>query len=122
MGLFHFLKKIWTKSLFLSYWYIRRHFYMAKRKKRREYPNGGDEMFFYHKATRHPAKQLAHTSKTWTNRRYTHSPNNLSNYKLDESLSTDDNPVYYHKSTFVDTIYKRGRPYDMSQYRKKKKR
>ena len=95
---------------------------MKRRKRRRDYPNGGDNMFFYHKSTGHPAKQLAHTLKTWTNRRYTHSPNNLKNYILDESLSTTEDPVYYHKTIFVDTIYKRGRPYDMSQYKKKKKR
>ena len=93
-----------------------------KRKRIREYPNGGDGMFFFHKSTGHPAKQLAHTKKTWTNRRYTHSPNNLNNYRLDEELSTPGEEIYYHKSLFKDTIYKRGRPYDMSQYKKKKKK
>ena len=101
---------------------------MTKRKKRNRrkkydnYPNGGDGMFFFHKSTGHPAKQLAHSGKTWTNRRYTHSPNNLSNYHLDEELSEKDNVIYYHKSIFIDSIYKRGRPYDMSQYSKKKKK
>ena len=96
---------------------------MSKRKKRyRKYPNGGDGMFFYHKATGHPAKQISHTNKTWTNIRYTHSPNNLKNYVKDENLSTTGISVYYHKSIFTDTIYKRGRLYDMDQYIKKKKR
>lgn len=38
-------------------------------------------MFFFHKSTGYPTKQLAHSGKTWTNTRYTHSPNNLSNYQ-----------------------------------------
>ena len=95
---------------------------MSKRKKRRkqntDYPNGGDEMFFFHKLTNHPAKQISHTEKTWTNKRYTHNPNNYKNYCLDEELSTNDKPVYYHKSLFTDKIYTRGRPYKI----KKKKR
>ena len=96
---------------------------MLKRKKRKkEYPGGGDGMFFYHKSTKHPAKQIAHTDKTWTNIRYTHSPNNLKNYVIDKSLSTSDDIIYYHKCIFVDLIYKRGRPFNMSQYQKKKKR
>lgn len=89
------------------------------RKRKRKYPNGGDGMFFFHKGTGHPAKQISHTEKTWTNIRYTHSPNDLSNYRKDKSLSTPENNVYYHKSIFEDTIYKRGRPYDMSRYKKK---
>lgn len=93
-----------------------------RKRKAKEYPNGGDGMFFFHKATGHPAKQLEHTNKTWTNRRYTHSPNNIKNYHLDESLSSKDTKVYYHKSIFTDSIYKRGRPYDMTQYSKRKKK
>ena len=93
-----------------------------RRNKTHNYPKGGDGMFFYHKSTGHPAKQLTHTQKTWTNRRYTHSPNNLNNYRIDESLSTKDIKVYFHKSIFTDTIYKRGRPFDMTKYNKKKKR
>ena len=81
-----------------------------KRKRTKKYPNGGDGMFFFHKKTGHPAKQLEHTDKTWTNRRYTHSPNSLNNYKKDEELSTPEKPVYYHKTNFVDSIYTRGRP------------
>lgn len=86
-----------------------------KRKKTKHYPNGGDGLFFYHKKTKHPAKQIAHTEKTWTNRRYTHSPNNLSNYKLDNELSTEDTPVHYHKSLFVDSIYTRGPIFKMKK-------
>ena len=101
---------------------------MSKNKKKnqrkhiKEYPNGGDGMFFYHKSTGHPAKQLSHTEKEWTNLRYTHSPNNLKNYCLDEELSEPGYKVYYNKTIFKDTICKRGRPYDMTQYKKKKKR
>ena len=68
--------------------------------------------------TKHPAKQLAHTEKTWTNKRYTHHPNDKKNYILDEELSTPEMPVYYHKSAFIDSIYTRGFPYSI----KKKKR
>ena len=75
------------------------------RKRNREYLNGGDGMFFYHKLTKHPAKQLAHTNKTWTNRRYTHSPNNMNNYLIDEELSTPEDIIYYHKTIFVDRIF-----------------
>ena len=80
-----------------------------------DYPNGGDGMFFYHKVAKHPAKQISHTDKTWTNIRYTHKPNNMKNYRLDEDLSTEDCPVYYHKSVFVDKLYTRGRPYKMKK-------
>jgi len=83
--------------------------------KNKNYPNGGDGMFFYHKKTKHPAKQISHTENTWTNIRYTHNPNNFSNYKIDESLSTKDRIVYYHKSMFIDSIYTRGRPYKMQK-------
>lgn len=74
---------------------------MKKKHKRRisykNYPNGGDGMFFFHKLTKHPAKQIMHDEKTWSNRRYTHSPNNLKNYVLDIELSDDDEKIYYHK-------------------------
>lgn len=89
-----------------------------KKWKNYEYPKGGDGMFFYHKKTKHPAKQMSHTEKTWTNRRYTHKPNNMSNYIEDKELSTYDSPIYYYKSLFIDSIYTRGRPYKI----KKKKR
>ena len=92
------------------------------RKRIREYPNGGDGMFFFHKSTKHPAKQLSHTEKTWSNRRYTHSPNRLSNYRLDEELSTPGNNIYYQKTIFTDSLFKRGRPFNMSRYKKNKKR
>ena len=95
---------------------------MAKynqKKKRlfKEYPNGGDGMFFFHKKTGHPAKQISHTNTTWTNRRYTHSPNNMKNYVLDKELSTIETPVYYHKSLFVDNIHTRGRPLNVQKKR-----
>ena len=93
-----------------------------KKKYNPDYPNGGDGMFFYHKSTGHPAKQLSHTEKTWTNKRYTHHPNNSHNYMIDETLSTPEIKVYYQKTVFVDTIYKRGRPFDMKRYQTKKKR
>ena len=93
-----------------------------RRKRNYKYPNGGDGMFFYHKSTGHPAKQLSHSNKKWVNRRYTHSPNNIKNYRLDKTLSTSEVNVYYHKSLFEDSIYKRGRPYNMLFYNKKKKR
>lgn len=90
-----------------------------KRKKKRvlksTYINGGDGMFFFHKLTKHPAKQISHTDKTWTNRRYTHSPNNMSNYIKDDELSTEESIVYYHKSLFTDKIYTRGRPYKIKK-------
>ena len=85
---------------------------MAKKRKRtKAYPNGGDGMFFYHKKTKHPAKQISHTKTTWTNRRYTHNPNNLSNYELDPETSIDGQNSYYHKSLFIDNIGTRGLPY-----------
>ncbi len=85
------------------------------------YKNGGDGMFFYHKKTRHPAKQISHTPKTWKNIRYTHSPNRLKDYEIDESLSTENDVVYKTKRVFEDTIYTRGQPYDMRSYKKKKR-
>ena len=89
-----------------------------KRRLKSQYPNGGDGMFFYHKKTKHPAKQLAHSDKKWTNKRYTHNPNRPNCYELDNDYSTDEFPVYRTKKAYVDSIYTRGRPYDM----KKKKR
>ena len=89
-------------------------------KKKKTYPNGGDGMFFYHKKTKHPALQVGHSEKTWINRRYIHTPNNIKNYILDNSLPDIDGPMYYHKSLFEDNIYTRGRPY--SKINKKKKR
>ena len=83
-----------------------------------KYKNGGDGMFFFHKKTGHPAKQLAHTTKTWTNTRYTHKPNRKKDYVVDKSLSTKNNPVFVTKHKFTDVIYTRGREYDMSQYNK----
>ena len=94
---------------------------MSKKKKKdlsQKYKNGGDEMFFFHKKTRHPAKQIAHSEKTWTNKRYTHTPNRLKDYEEDKTLSTKEDPVYATKISFIDPIYTRGRPYRM----KKKKR
>ncbi len=88
-----------------------------RQKHYRKYPNGGDGMFFFHKKTKHPAKQISHTEKTWTNLRYTHSPNNLSNYVVDEELSTKEYLVYHHKSLFVDSIYTRGYPYKIKKKR-----
>ena len=73
-----------------------------KKKFRKKYPNGGDGMFFYHKKTKHPAKQISHTEKTWTNKRYTHHPNRLNNYKIDEELSTSEEIIYFQK-TFLST-------------------
>ena len=90
-------------------------------KKYKKYPNGGDGMFFYHKKTRHPAKQLAHTEKTWTNKRYTHHPNNMNNYRVDEELSTEEETVYYQKTIFVDKIYTRGFPINIKNKQKKKR-
>jgi len=87
-------------------------------KRKENYPNGGDDMFFYHKKTKHPAKQLQHTKKTWTNKRYTHSPNRLKDYEEDIEYSTPEEPVYKTKLSFTDSIYTRGKPYKM----KKKKR
>ena len=98
---------------------------MAKKNSNRKkqlstnYPNGGDGMFFYHKKTGHPALQIAHTETTWTNRRYTHHPNKMKNYILDSDLSTPDEPIYYHKSIFTDTIYSRGRPYLIKEKKKR---
>ena len=97
---------------------------MAKKKKRINYdklPNGGDEMFFFHKKTGHPAKQIAHTQKTWSNRRYTHTPNRLKDYELDEDLSEDEEPVYKTKLVFIDSIYTRGHPFNMKTFKKKKR-
>ena len=94
---------------------------MDKTKKKdlsEKYKNGGDGMFFYHKKTKHPAKQIAHAEKTWTNKRYTHSPNKMKDYEEDKTLSTVEKPVYATKTAFIDPIYTRGRPYRM----KKKKR
>ena len=96
-----------------SFLLVNKEAFMSKRN--RQYPNGGDGMFFYHKKTKHPALQISHTEKTWTNRRYTHSPNSLSNYVLDEELSTPENPMYYHKSLFKDSIYTRGLPYKIKK-------
>ena len=81
-------------------------------RKKCNYPKGGDGMFFYHKKTKHPAKQISHTKTTWTNRRYTHNPNNKNNYLIDHELSTENERMYYHKSLFEDTIYTRGKPYN----------
>ena len=86
-----------------------------KKKKYSAYPNGGDGMFFFHKKTKHPALQIAHSEKTWTNRRYTHAPNNTHNYELDKSLSTNEKPVYYQKTLFTDSIYTRGKPYKIKK-------
>lgn len=39
---------------------------MSKKKDKNfsaKYKNGGDGMFFYHKKTRHPAKQISHAEK-----------------------------------------------------------
>ena len=88
------------------------------RKRNTNYPAGGDGMFFYHKKTGHPAKQVAHTDKTWSNIRYTHSPNKMKDYVYDETTSAIDNPSYMTKIIFVDVIYTRGRPYNMNKYKK----
>ena len=100
---------------------------MRKKNKKRfsRYPNGGDGMFFYHKKTGHPAKQLAHTEKTWTNRRYTHSPNRPKDYELDLDDFLLSDGVYKTKAIFVDIIYTRGREFITNRRmhgRKKKKR
>ena len=96
---------------------------MPKKQRKNEiiYPNGGDGMFFYHKKTGHPAKQISHTEKTWTNKRYTHSPNRIKDYEIDISLSSEDNIVYKTKRIFVDTIYTRGHPYNIKSFKKKKR-
>lgn len=94
---------------------------MAK-KRTRVLTNGGDGMFFYHKKTKHPAKQLSHTEKTWTNRRYTHSPNRIKDYILDTDDFLPEEEVYKTKKLFVDSIYTRGHPYNVFKRRKKKKR
>ena len=86
--------------------------------KKQKYKNGGDGMFFYHKKTKHPAKQLAHSDKTWTNKRYTHAPNRMNDYEIDEEYSTEDYPSYKTKKKHVDTIYTRGKPYNMNSYKK----
>ena len=85
---------------------------------KKDYPNGGDNMFFYHKKTKQPAKQISHTIKTWTNKRYTHKPSRVNDYEEDYEYSTQEAPVYYTKKSYTDSIYTRGRPYRM----KKKKR
>ena len=84
-------------------------------KKKKCYPNGGDGLFFFHKKTGHPALQISHTDKTWSNRRYTHHPNRMSDYELDVVLSTEDNPVYLTKKIFTDSIYTRGNPYNVKK-------
>ena len=89
---------------------------MSKRKKTTtNYPNGGDEMFFYHKKTKHPAKQISHSEKTWTNKRYTHRPNRLKDYVEDTEYSDFNNPVFCTKAIFIDSIYTRGKPYKMKK-------
>ena len=91
----------------------------SKRKKhKKHYPDGGDGMFFYHKKTKHPAKQISHTEKTWTNKRFTHSPNRMKDYVYDSSTSTVGNPSYMTKASFTDVIYTRGQPYNMNKYKK----
>ena len=95
---------------------------MARKKKNIVYTNGGDEMFFYHKKTGHPAKQLSHTKKTWTNRRYTHSPNRIKDYELDFDDFNEEDGIYKTKRVFIDIIYTRGRIYDMTQYKKRMKK
>ena len=92
---------------------------MSKKRKFKDYPYGGDGMFFYHKKTKHPAKQISHTERTWTNRRYTQRPNNMSNYRIDYGLSTKELPVYFHKTLFTDLIYTRGRPLNIKNKKKK---
>ena len=98
---------------------------MAKRRNNKNlnkiYPNGGDGMFFYHKSTGHPALQISHTEKTWSNKRYTHHPNRIKDYELDENLSTADDKVYATKIIFTDSIYTRGYPYNMNTKPKKKR-
>ena len=89
-----------------------------KRNNKREYPNGGDGMFFYHKKTGHPAKQISHTDKTWTNYRYTHNPNRMKDYILDLDYSTPEQPVYRTKHLFTDSIYTRSRPFNMTKNKK----
>lgn len=83
------------------------------KKQIRDYKNGGDGMFFYHKKTRHPAKQISHTKKTWSNKRYTHSPNRIKDYEIDEELSENYEIVYATKKIFTDDIRTRGYPYKM---------
>ena len=97
---------------------------MPKKKKIIDFntlPNGGDGMFFFHKKTGHPAMQISHTNKTWSNRRYTHTPNRIKDYDFDEELSDDENLVYKTKIVFTDSIYTRGHPYNMNSYKKKKR-
>ena len=91
---------------------------MKRKKNKSIYPNGGDGMFFYHKKTRHPAKQISHNKKVWFNKRYTHSPNRLKDYIEDKTLSTEENKVYVTKKVFEDSIYTRGQPYNMKSYKK----
>lgn len=93
------------------------HFCMSKKKREKEYPNGGDDMFFYHKKIKHPAKQLSHTDETWTNKRYTHHPNRPGCFEEDAELSTENEPVYRTKKAYVDSIYTRGNPYKMKKKR-----
>ena len=89
-------------------------------KKKKYYPNEGDGLFFFHKKTGHPALQISHTDKTWSNRRYTHHPNRLKDYESDPTLSTEDNPVYLTKKIFTDSIYTRGHLFNMKSYKKKR--
>lgn len=93
---------------------------MSKRKKY-EYPNGGDGMFFFHKKTGYPAKQISHTEKTWSNKRYTHTPNRLKDYEIDTVLSSKDNLVFKTRIVFTDSIYTRGKPYNMKSFKNKKR-
>ena len=84
----------------------------TKKSKRllKNYPKGGDGMFFYHKKTRHPALQVSHTKNTWINRRITHHPNRPNDYYEDKELSVNDVKVYCKKKLNEDSIYTRGRP------------
>ena len=94
---------------------------MSRSRKYKKYPNGGDGMVFYHKSTGHPAKQVAHDEKTWSNRRYTHNPISLKDYEQDSEYSNDEFVVYITKATFINKIYTRGHPYNMKSYKKKKR-
>ena len=76
-------------------------------------------MSFYHKKTKHPAKQISHTNKTWLNKRYTHSPNNIKNYEVNEELSDENETVYKTKIVFEDSIYTRDYPYVMKKNKKR---
>lgn len=87
--------------------------------RRKKYLNGGDGVFFFHKKTGHPALQISHTDKTWSNRRCTHHPNRLKDYELEPNLSNEDNPVYLTKRVFIDSIYTRGNPYNVKKQKKR---